>query len=119
MVAALWSVAATAIAVAAFLSVNDDDQRRIAESATQARRIQRQVDRELRQIETRQSSAPSAEVVKDLQGTVQDLQKLIARRDRQGQGFDRRMREISQRLATVEQATQDLQEQVDTLEENP
>jgi hypothetical protein len=99
--------------------VNDDDQRRIAESASQARRIQRDVNREIRQIERRQAAVPSADTVEDLQETVQDLRALIAKRDRQGQGFDRRMREISERLATAEQATQDLQEQVDTLEENP
>ncbi len=112
--AALWSVAATAIAVLAYVAASDDDQERIAESSSQTRQLQRRLDRQVQQIEARQAAAPSAQAVKDLQVGIQDLQKLVAKRDRQGQGFDQRLSDIGARLETVEQTVEDLQQQADT-----
>ena len=111
---ALWSVAATTIAVLAFVSASDGDQERIAESTSQARQLQRRLDRQVRQIEARQAAAPSADAVKDLQVAIRDVQKLVAKRDRQAQGFDERLSDIRTRLQAVEQGVEDLQQQADT-----
>jgi hypothetical protein len=114
IVTAVWAVAATGIAVAAYLAANDDDEAQIATAGNQARAVQRQLDNQLSRVEDQLSAAPSTEAVQDLQKSVADIRALLVKRDRQASGFDQRVRDIRERLGNVEQSVQDLEQAADT-----
>jgi hypothetical protein len=107
VVAAVWAVAATAIAVLAFITASDDDDQRLADTSAQARNIQRRVNRQVQQLETRLADVPASATVKGLDKRLKHLERVIARQDRALVSVDGQLEALDKRIQAVEDASQD------------
>ena len=104
VVAAVWAVAATAIAVLAFITASDDDDQRLAETNNQAQSIQRRVNRQVEQLETRLEQLPQSSSIRGLQQNLTRLTRVTARQDRQLAAIGTQLETIRERIATLEEA---------------
>jgi septal ring factor EnvC (AmiA/AmiB activator) len=87
LVAGVWAVAATAIAVIALIQANKDDSAKIGqETASQIGRVQKDLNKRLDDVEARLSNlAPSSDVAKldrRLQKVEDDLSKATTKLDK-------------------------------------
>jgi hypothetical protein len=106
-VAAIWAVAATAIAVLAYLEANNnDDDQQIADTSRQARSIQRRLDRQVDQLQARIAAVPSAQTVSDVAKRNSQLGRIASRQDKQ-------LHSLGVQLKNVRASIADLQDQVE------
>jgi hypothetical protein len=103
-VTAIWAVAATAIAVLAYLAANDDDEQRIADTGAQSRALQRRINQQVQQLETRLETVPSSQSVTELRKTVVHLERVFARQDKQLISIDLQLKDLRSRVETLETA---------------
>ena len=107
VVAAVWAVAATAIAVLAFITASDDDDQRLADTSAQARSIQRRVNTQLDQLETRLENVPQTATITQLRRSVARLTKVTARQDKQLSSIGTQLTQVRERLDALEDAPAD------------
>jgi septal ring factor EnvC (AmiA/AmiB activator) len=93
LVAGVWAVAATAIAVIALIQANKDDSAKIGEqTASQIGRVQKELNKRLDDVEARLSDlAPSSDVAKldrRLKKVEDDLSKATTKLDKTGAQVD-------------------------------
>jgi septal ring factor EnvC (AmiA/AmiB activator) len=93
LVAGVWAVAATAIAVIALIQANKDDSTKIGEqTASQVGRVQRELNKRLDDVENRLNGfAPSTDVAKldrRLKKVEDDLSKATTKLDKVGAQVD-------------------------------
>jgi hypothetical protein len=109
LVVGVWSVAATAIAVLAFLAASDDDDQRIADSNAQARRIQRQVERQVTELESRLAAVPTSSALTALERRVRELGEVAERQDRTDANEGRAIRQLQAAVERLRESVSDLQ----------
>jgi TolA-binding protein len=106
LVAGVWAAAATAIAVIALITANQDDSEEIgARTASQIGRVQRSLTERLDQIEQRLDELAPAEDVTRLDNRLQKVE------ERAGKTLDR--------VDTIAGDVDDLQTRVEELEQQP
>jgi uncharacterized coiled-coil protein SlyX len=103
-VAAVWAVAATGISVLAFLTASDDDDQRLAETSSQTRSIQRRVNRQVKELETRLANLPQSSTIGGLQRNLRRLTRVTARQDKQLLSLDGQFKDLRDRIETLEEA---------------
>jgi len=105
-VTAAWAMAATAIAVVAFVIASDDDQmRERADSAVLANaRDLRQLDRGLDALDTRVARLPTPGVLARVEQRLKVVERANASFDDRLRGLLRLIRALIERVETLEQA---------------
>jgi septal ring factor EnvC (AmiA/AmiB activator) len=104
LVAGVWAVAATAIAVIALVTANQDESEEIgARTASQIGRVQRTLNERLDQIEQRLDELAPAEDVTRLDNRLQKVEQTASR--------------TADRLGNVADDVDDLQSRVEQLEQ--
>ncbi|MBN1528128.1 MAG: hypothetical protein JW895_03655 [Thermoleophilaceae bacterium] len=116
---AAWAVAATAIAVFAFITAsdNDADAERVDAAATQVQAIERRVNRRLESFSGQLESGPFTARVENLEGAIRDIRDLIATRDRQWKRFEARNKVLNGKITFLEQAVRDLRANQDAADQ--
>jgi predicted nuclease with TOPRIM domain len=106
LVAGVWAAAATAIAVIALITANQDDSEEIgARTASQIGRVQRDLNERLDQIEQRLDELAPAEDVTRLDNRLKKVEEAASK--------------ASDRIDTVADDVDDLQSRVEELEQQP
>jgi predicted nuclease with TOPRIM domain len=106
LVAGVWAAAATAIAVIALVTANQDDSEEIgARTASQIGRVQRDLNERLDQIEQRLGELAPAEDVTRLDNRLKKVEQTASK--------------TSDRIDTVADDVDDLQSRVEELEQQP
>jgi septal ring factor EnvC (AmiA/AmiB activator) len=106
LVAGVWAVAATAIAVIALVQANKDDTAKIGEqTASQVGRVQKELDKRLDEVESKLADlAPSSDV---------------ARLDKRLKKVEEDATKSTQKLDKLSGRVDDLETRVDDLESQP
>ena len=106
LVAGVWAVAATAIAVIALVQANKDDTAKIGEqTASQVGRVQKELDKRLDEVESKLADlAPSSDV---------------ARLDKRLKKVEEDATKTTQKLDKLSGRVDDLETRVDDLESQP
>jgi chromosome segregation ATPase len=107
VVAGVWAVAATAIAVLAFLAANDDDAQQLSDSTNRARRVERRLHAQVDQLEARLAKVPESSDVQDLEKRLGHVEKVAARQDRQLVSIGKQLEAIRPRVDAVEKTAND------------
>jgi septal ring factor EnvC (AmiA/AmiB activator) len=102
IVTAVWAVAATAIAVLAYLSANDDDEAQIADAGARASAVQRRVNQQVREFDQRLANLPQSTEVEGLDKRLKRIEKVFSRQDRQLVSVGTQLKEIDARLNALE-----------------
>jgi archaellum component FlaC len=106
LVAGVWAAAATAIAVIALVTANQDDSEEIgARTASQIERVQRDLNERLDQIEQRLDEVAPAEDVTRLDDRLKKVEQTATK--------------TSDRIDTLADDVDDLQSRVEELEQQP
>jgi hypothetical protein len=104
LVTAVWAVAATAIAVLAYLSANDDDEAQIADAGARASAVQRRVNQQVRELDQRLANLPQSTEVEGLDARLKRIEKVFSRQDRQLVSVGSQLKQIDTRLNALEDA---------------
>jgi chromosome segregation ATPase len=88
VVAVVWALAATAIAVIALVATSDNTDERVAAATRQTARVQRQLSGRIDELESRVQKLPRSEDVSRLENRLKDVET------RAGKSSDR-LRELS------------------------
>jgi hypothetical protein len=112
-VAGAWAVAATVVAVLAFLTASDDDDQRLAETSAQSRAVQRRVNSQVNELEQRLQAVPKANSVASLQSSITHLQRVVGRLRSSIGTNDRDIGEVAASVRSLENTVSELETQVD------
>jgi chromosome segregation ATPase len=109
-VAAVWAVAATALAVFALIEANKDDDADRTRAAGELARVQRNLNSRMDALESRIAELPTSDDVSKLDGRLKAVEKSA---DDAATASDR----LSGRLDDVESQVDDLETRVEELEQ--
>jgi hypothetical protein len=107
-VAAAWAVAATGIAVLAFLTASDDDEARLADSASQVGRVERELDRRLAAFEERLDTFEGPTLTQ-IRTRLEDVGAATVRSDERLPLLTEKVARLERRNATLQQELENLQ----------
>jgi hypothetical protein len=113
IVTAVWAVAATGIAVLAYLTANDDDAEQAAESSTQVRRADRQLQQRINALQAQFEELPSAATITDYDRRIKQLSRVAARQDKNLSRLNKAAQDMSDQLTALQQAANDAEQQND------
>jgi chromosome segregation ATPase len=110
-VAAIWAVAATALAVIALLEANKDDTAGQTKAAGELGRVQRQLNSRIDDLESRVDDLPSSDDVSKLDGRLKSVEE---RADKSASSADK----LGGRVDDAEGRLDDLESRVEALEQS-
>jgi methyl-accepting chemotaxis protein len=108
-VAAIWAVAATALAVIALLEANKDDSAEQTRAAGELGRVQRQLNSRIDDLESRIAELPTTDDVSKLDGRLKAVEDAA---DKSATATER----LSGRVGDVEAGVDDLESRIEELE---
>jgi TolA-binding protein len=103
IVAGVWAVAATALAVFALIQANEEDEAGRQEAAGQLERVQRQLDERIDGLEGRIENLPTAEDVSNLDERLGQLEDDASRAVQNAERLGGRLDELEGRVDQLEQ----------------
>ena len=109
IVAAVWAVAASAIALIALLDDDTGGDGGNGESSQSASRVEQRLESRIEQLERRMRDAPSGEDLNELNGRVEDLEGQVD--DLGSAASEEDVTELSNRIDELEQRVEDLEEE--------
>lgn len=111
LVAGVWAVAATAVALIALLDTSGDDAERTAagavDSATEVREAQRRLDARLDQLDGRLDGLPQADDVSSLQSRIQRIETDAKEAATDAGSADDKVTDLEDRVQSLEDAPAD------------
>jgi len=111
VVAGVWAVAATAVALIALLDTSGDDAERTAsgaaDSAAQVREAQRRMDTRLEQLDIKLGALPRAEDVSSLQTRLGRIEKDTNQAATDEKNVEDKVTDLTGRVKTLEDAPAD------------
>lgn len=103
LVAGVWAVAATAIALIALLDSSDRDARKQADDvATRSARTERKLDARLDGLETRLAGLPRSDDVSKLQERLLRAESAASKAAEGSRGAERKVTDLEERVQTLE-----------------
>jgi TolA-binding protein len=108
-VAAIWAVAATALAVIALLEANKDDSAEQTRAAGELGRVQRQLNSRIDDLESRIAELPTTDDVSKLDGRLKAVEDAA---DKSATATER----LSRRVDDLEAGVDDLESRIEELE---
>jgi hypothetical protein len=102
--AGLWAVAATVIAVLAFLTASDNDAKRIADSSILSPSAQRRLIGEVNRLQARLANVPPRSQVTSVGRQLQQLGRVANRQDVQLVSVGAQLRALRKRVDALERA---------------
>ena len=106
-VAAVWAVAATALAVFALIEANKEDEGARTQAAGELGRVQRGLNDRIDDLESRVDELPTSDDLSKLDGRIQDIEEAA---DKSAAGTERlggRLDDLETRVDELEQANED------------
>jgi hypothetical protein len=103
-VAGVWAVAATVIAVLAFLTASDNEGQQITNADRLSLSTQRRLSREVNQLQARVANAAPSSQVRSVGRQLRQLSRVASRQDRQLESVGTQLRQIRAQINSLEQA---------------
>ena len=110
VVAGVWAVAATAIAIIALLDKDESGDSGARDSAAQVSRVQRELDRRLDDLEEQVRDLPRSDDLRKLEGRLQQAEEQASSASEDANRADEARGEVDRRLDDLEQQLQDLEQ---------
>ena len=105
-VAAVWAVAATALAVIALLEANQEDDAARTQAAGELGRVQRGLNERVDDLESRIDELPSSEDVSNLDSRLGDLEDSVDQVRTANERLSGRLDDLESRVDELEQASE-------------
>jgi septal ring factor EnvC (AmiA/AmiB activator) len=119
LVASVWAIAATAIAVIALVVANRFDEEELnARTADQIRDVQRGLEDRIDDLGSRIGELPTSEDISDLDNRLGEVENRLGTTSDRLERLDARLDELDQRVEDLEQ-TETTTTQTETTETNP
>jgi TolA-binding protein len=106
-VAAVWAVAATALAVIALLEANQEDEAARTQAAGELGRVQRALNDRIDDLETRIDELPSSDDVSNLDDRLADVENGADQIRSGNERLSGRLDDLETRVEELEQAAED------------
>jgi septal ring factor EnvC (AmiA/AmiB activator) len=104
-VTAVWAVAATALAVLAFLEANEDDDAARTQAAGELGRVQRDLNERIDELESRIDELPASEDVSNLDDRLGELEGRVDQVQSGNERLSGRVDDLETRVEELEQSS--------------
>jgi septal ring factor EnvC (AmiA/AmiB activator) len=104
IVAGVWAVAATAIAVIALLNANDAKDKATSDTASSLQRATRDLDNRVDKLEQDVAGLPTAEQLDDLESQIKDLDKQVSTAQDDAKSADDATTKLEEQVQALEDA---------------
>ena len=105
-VAAVWAVAATALAVFALLEANKEDEGARTQAAGELGRVQRGLNDRIDDLESRVDELPTSDDLSKLDGRIKDIEEAADRSASDTERLGGRLDDLETRVDELEQANE-------------
>ena len=106
-VAAVWAVAATALAVFALIEANKEDDAGRAQAAGELGRVQRGLNERIDDLESRVDELPTSDDLSKLDGRIKDIEAAADKTASDVERLGGRLDDVETRVDELEQANED------------
>jgi septal ring factor EnvC (AmiA/AmiB activator) len=113
-VAAVWAVAATALAVFALIEANKNDDAAQTQAAGELGRVQRALNDRIDELESRVDELPTSDDLSKLDNRIKDIENSADRTSADIERLGNRLDDAESRLDDLEQAQQEQQDTTTT-----
>lgn len=113
-VAAVWAVAATALAVFALIEANKEDDTARTQAAGEAGRVQRELNGRIDELESRIDELPTSDDVRKLENRINDVEDASDKAATNVERLGNRLDDLEGRVDDLEQASRQTQTETET-----
>ena len=113
-VAAVWAVAATALAVFALIEANKEDDTARTQAAGEAGRVQRELNGRIDKLESRVDELPTSDDVRKLESRINDVEDASDKAATNVERLGNRLDDLEGRVDDLEQASQETQTETES-----
>ena len=106
-VAAVWAVAATALAVFALIEANKEDDAGRAQAAGELGRVQKALNERIDDLESRVDELPTSDDLSKLDGRIKDIEEAADKTATDVERLGGRLDDLETRVDELEQANED------------
>jgi predicted nuclease with TOPRIM domain len=113
-VAAVWAVAATALAVFALIEANKEDDAAKTQAAGELGRVQRALNDRIDELESRVDELPTSDDVRKLESRINDVEDASDKAATNVERLGNRLDDLEGRVDDLEQASQETTTETET-----